>query len=310
MTKQAGTRLGIALLMSAAALSVASCGQGGDGKAGAPKSVAAAGGNEATQNKFSLYTDAFNDLIDDFFGIQKNYNDYVEENIPAASATSSISFSENISTLERSLAKLREGRALAGGPQAAKADAAVDALLTEGDKLLAQWKTLDTYYESKAYRDDNLAKGKAAHPALMSAYEGTLGAIKSLDAALTEHLRARDAARVVEYQRKGNTAAYNVLNTMQLADLFSSAVIEGNTAEADRLLPLVVAANAELHKTEAATAAGADNKVEYDLISGYIDGMIGDYRDFKQDGDQSDRGDVVEAYNNAVEQMNDIEFAD
>lgn len=300
----------MALLMGAAAISVTACGQGGDGKAGAPKSVAAASGNEATQNKFSLYTDAFNDLIDDFFGIQKNYNDYVEENIPAASASSSISFSENISTLERSLTKLREGRALAGGPQAAKADAAVDTLLAEGDKLLAQWKTLDTYYESKAYREDNLAKGKAAHPALMAAYEGTLGGIKSLDAALTEHLRARDAARIADFQRKGNTAAYNVLNTMQQADMFSSAVIAGNAAEADQLLPLVVAANAELHKTEAATADGADNKVEYHLISGYIDGMIGDYRDYKQDGEESDRGNVVEAYNNAVEQMNDVKFVE
>lgn len=300
----------MALLMGAAAISVTACGQGGDGKAGAPKSVAAASGNEATQNKFSLYTDAFNDLIDDFFGVQKNYNDYVEENIPAASASSSISFSENISTLERSLTKLREGRALAGGPQAAKADAAVDTLLAEGDKLLAQWKTLDTYYESKAYREDNLAKGKAAHPALMAACEGTLGGIKSLDAALTEHLRARDAARIADFQRKGNTAAYNVLNTMQQADMFSSAVIAGNAAEADRLLPLVVAANAELHKTEAATADGADNKVEYHLISGYIDGMIGDYRDYKQDGEESDRGNVVEAYNNAVEQMNDVKFVE
>ena len=105
------------------------------------------------------------------------------------------------------------------------------------------------------------------------------------------------------------TCAFNVMNAMQQADLFSSAVIDKNMAESDRLLPLLVAANAELHKTEQATPADGDNKVEYDLISGYIDRMIGDYRDLKQGGSDSDREDIVDGYNNAVEQMNDVEFA-
>jgi hypothetical protein len=307
MTSRRSTPRIVAMLAgSVLALSLAACGQS-DGKTGAP-SVAAASGNEATQNKFNHYTEGFNKLIDDNWGVGKQYQSYVEADVPHANASGNVYFSENITNLERALGELKEGRALNGGAQATEADAAVDKVLAQGAVLLAQWKTLAPYYESKAYREDNLAQGKAAHPALIAAYESTIEAIGQLDAALTRHLRARDAARLEAYRKSGNTAAYNLMNAMQQADLFTSAVIEKNMAESDRLLPLVIAANAELHKTEAATPADGDNKIEYDLISGYLDRMIGDYRDLKQSNDDDDREDIIDAYNNAVGQMNDVEF--
>jgi len=308
MTNRRSTpRLAALLATSVLALSLSACGAS-DSKEGAPQSVAAASGDEATQAKFGHYTEGFNKLIDDSWGVRDKYQDYVEANIPGAQASGDVYFPENISNLERALAELKEGRALNGGSQAAESDAAVDRVIAQGNLLLAQWKTLDPYYESKAYRDDNLAQGKAAHPALIAAYEGTMQAIGQLDAALTKHLRARDAARIEAYRKSGNTAAYNVMNAMQQADLFSSAVIEKNMAESERLFPLLVAANAELHKTEAATPSDGDNKIEYDLISGYIDSMIGDYRDLKQSNEDRDRESIVNNYNNAVNQMNDVEF--
>ena len=307
-TRRPTARFAAVLASSLIALSMAACGQAGDGKTSAP-SVAAASGDEATQAKFGHYTEGFNKLIDDNWGVREKYQDYVEADIPSAKASGNVYFAENISNLERALTELKEGRALNGGRQATEADAAVDALIPRIETLLTQWKTLTPYYESKAYREDNLAQGKAAHPALIAAYEGVMAGIGTLDTALTKHLRARDAARLEAFRKSGNTAAYNVMNAMQQADLFSSAVIDKNMAESDRLLPLLVAANAELHKTEQATPADGDNKVEYDLISGYIDRMIGDYRDLKQGGSDSDREDIVDGYNNAVEQMNDIEFA-
>lgn len=307
-TRRLAARTTAMLAAGLAALSLAACGPS-DTKAGAAKSIAAASGDEATQHKFSLYTEGFNKLIDDHWGVSEEYKDYLKADIPSAQASGNIYFAENISNLEQALASLKEGRALNGGSQATEADAAVDKVVAEASVLLAQWKTLAPYYTSKAYREDNLAQGKAAHPALIAAYDKTVAAIGDLDAALTKHLRARDAARIEAYRKSGDTAAYNVLNVMQQADLFSSAVIDKNAAEADRLLPLVIAANVELHKTEAATPAGQTNKVEYDLISGYIDRMVGDYRDLKQSGSDSDREDIVDAYNSAVEQMNDIEFS-
>ena len=307
-TRRPTARFAAVLASSLIALSMAACGQAGDGKTSAP-SVAAASGDEATQAKFGHYTEGFNKLIDDNWGVREKYEDYLEADIPSAKASGNVYFAENISNLERALTELKEGRALNGGRQATEADAAVDALVPRIQVLLTQWKTLTPYYESKAYREDGLAQGKAAHPALIAAYEEVMAGIGTLDMALTKHLRARDVARLEAFRKSGNTAAFNVMNAMQQADLFSSAVIEKNMAESDRLLPLLVAANTELHKTEQATPADGDNKVEYDLISGYIDRMIGDYRDLKQGGSDSDREDIVDGYNNAVEQMNDVEFA-
>ena len=312
-TRRQTARFATVLASSLIALSMAACGQAGEGGAGEGKtgtpSVAAASGDAATQAKFGHYTEGFNKLIDDNWGVREKYEDYLEADIPSAKASGNVYFAENISNLERALTELKEGRALNGGRQATEADAAVDALVPRIQVLLTQWKTLTPYYESKAYREDGLAQGKAAHPALISAYEEVMAGIGTLDMALTKHLRARDVARLEAFRKSGNTAAFNVMNAMQQADLFSSAVIEKNMAESDRLLPLLVAANTELHKTEQATPADGDNKVEYDLISGYIDRMIGDYRDLKQGGSDSDREDIVDGYNNAVEQMNDIEFA-
>lgn len=301
------SRTAVLALAAGLTLGVAACGNQGE-NGGKAQSVAAASGSEAVQEKFSHYTDGFNDLIDDNWGVSKQFASYSELNIPGASASGSIYFPENISNLERALAKLKEGRALSGGDKSARADAAVDKVLAQGAVLLTQWQTLEPYYETRAYREDGLAKGKAAHPALISAYESTIAAIDELDAALTEYLRARDAARVEAYRKGGHTDAANVMQAMQLADHFSTAVIDKNVAEADRLLPQLEAALVELRKSEAAMASGAENKVEFDLISGYLGRMVGSWRDYKQDQDDSDRETIVDQYNDAVEQMNDIEF--
>ena len=291
-----------------AALSVAACGQS-DGKNGNPlANVVAAAGGQSVEEKFSAYTDGFNQLIDDFSGVSANFDRYQKLNIPNASPNGSFSFPENITTLEAALEKLKEGRALRGGSAGAAADAAADKVIAQGGALLAQWKELDPYYEARTYREDGLAKGKAAHPALMTAYEGTLSSITELDAALSQFLRARDAERIEKYRKAGHTDAANVINAMQIADHFSSAVIEKNVVEADRLLPSLEAALAELRKSEQAMTADAANKTEFSQISGNLNSMVGAWRDYKQKPDDSDRERIIDQYNSAVEQMNDVEF--
>ena len=82
------TSAGVATLALAAALSLSACGDSkGNAENPAPKSVAQAAGNEATQEKMSLYIDAFNALIDDHWGVSKYFGDYQKLDIPNASAT-------------------------------------------------------------------------------------------------------------------------------------------------------------------------------------------------------------------------------
>ncbi len=297
-------------LVCAMTMGLAACGQGDakNGADGRPQSVRAAAGTETTQEKLSHYTEAFNKLIDEHWGVPENFDKYQKLNIPNANPTSSIYFPENITTLETAIAKLKEGKALSGGAQSQRADAAVDKLIPQLEALLAQWKTLDPYYESRAYREDNLAQGKAAHAALMSAYEGAAAGIGELDAALTEYQRASNAAKMAALIKSGHAAEASLIDAMQKADHFTTAVIEDNTAEADRLLPEFVAAAAKLRTAEAGLAADNANKSEFGSIAGRLDSMIGSWRDYKQSKSDYERESIVDDYNRAIGDMNDVEM--
>ena len=297
-------------MVCAMTMGLAACGQG-DAKGGAdgkPQSVSAAAGSELTQQKLGLYTEGFNKLIDDSWGVPANFGNYQKLDLPNASPTSSISFPENITTLETAIEKLKEGKAFAGGNQSRRADAAVEKLIPQLEALLAQWKTLDPYYESRAYREDGLAKGKAAHAALMTAYQGAIAGIGELDAALTEYQRATNAAKMEALTKAGHTAEASLIDAMQKADHFTTAVIEDNAAEADRLLPEFVAAAAKLRTAEAGLPADNENKSEFGSIAGYVDSMIGSWRDYKQSKSDYERESIVDDYNRAVERMNDVEM--
>lgn len=299
-----GTRALVLATASVLTLGLAAC---GDGATKENASVAEAAGNQATQEKFNHYVEGFNKLIDDNWGIAPNFDNYQRLDIPNKSASDSINFPENITTLEGAIEALKAGRALRGGDLAGPADAAADKLLPKLEALLTQWKTLDPYYETRRYREDGLAQGKAADAGLKSAYQAAIAGIDEFDAALTDYLRKRDAAQLEAYRAGGHGELAALMDAMQKADHFSDAVIADDKAAADRLLPGLEAAVAEVRKGEATLAEGDGNKIEFKMIADYLEGMIGYYRDYKQGGSDSDRQRVVERYNDAVEQMGDIE---
>lgn len=300
-----GTRALMLATAGVLTLGLAACGDGAAN--GGNASVAEAAGNEATQEKFNHYVEGFNKLIDDSWGVSSNFEDYQRLDIPNTSADDSINFPENITTLEGAIEALKTGRALRGGDLAGPADAAVDKLLPRLEALLAQWRTLDPYYETRRYREDGLAQGKAADAGLKTAYQSALAAIGEFDTALTTYLRQRDAAQLAAYRAAGHGELASLMDAMQKADAFSDAVIADDKAAADRLLPALEAAVAEVRKSETTLAADDGNKVEFDLIAGYLEGMIGYYRDYRQGGDDGDRERIVGRYNDAVGQMSDVE---
>lgn len=300
---------GAATLVLAAALSLAACGDSkGGAENSAPKSVAQAAGNEATQEKMSTYIDAFNALIHDHWGVSKKFEEYQKMNIPGASASANLYFPENISHLERAIAKLKEGRALNGGNQGKKADEAADKLIPQLEALLAQWQALDPYFESRAYRDDALAKAKEAHPALMQAYQGSVAGIEQLDVALSEYQRASNAAKLEVMRKGGHAAEASLLDAMQKADLFTNAVMEDNKVEADAQLPAMEAAIAALREEQAKLPADNSNKSYLSSIADNLTGMVGAYRDLKQSNSDSYRERVVDRYNSAIGNMNRVEL--
>ena len=303
------TSASIATVALAAVLGLSACGDNkGNGENPAPRSVARTTGDEATQQKMNLYVEAYNALIDDPWGVPKYFVEYQNLNIPGASASSPIHFPENISHLERAIEKLKEGRALNGGNQGKRSDEAVDQMIPQLEALLTQWRTLDPYFESRAYRDDNLATAKAAHAGLMQAYQGSVAGIERLSDALSEYQRATNAAKMQAMLQAGHTAEASALDAMQKADLFTNAVMDNNAADADRQLPAMEAAIAKLREEQAKLPSDNSNKSNLGSIADSLSGMVGAYRDFKQTNADGYREQVVDRYNSAIGNMNRVEM--
>lgn len=298
-----GSRAAV-LAASALALTLAAC---GDMKNEAERAVAIATGDARTEQKFDHYTQAFNAVIDSF-GPRDQYDSYRELDIPNARSDAAITFPEGASRLQQVVDGLKKGRALNGGDQASRADAAADKLIAASESLLIQWAELTPYFETQAYREDGLAKAKAAHPKLIAAYDATLAAIEELDAALTEHLRARDKARAEAYKAAGDMQAYHAVNTMQLADQFTSAMLEDDMAAADKLLPDLTASLKELETTAATLPQDHVNKNNMTTLVSRLNSAIGAYRAFKASGSDSDKQSVIHAYNGAVGASNNLQF--
>lgn len=298
-------RAGILATVAVAALTLSACDML---KSEAERAVAAAEGGAKTQQKFDHYTEAFNAVIDTF-GPQDQYESYLKLDIPNANPNASINFPAGTSRLQQVLDNLKKGRALNDGDQATRADAAADKLITAAEALLAQWTELEPYFETQAYRDDGLAKAKAAHPKLIAAYDSTLAAIRELDAALTDHLRARDQARAEAYKASGDMQAYHAVHTMQIADRFTSAVLEDDLAAADALLPELTASLKELDTTATTLPQDHVNKGNMTDVVSRLNSAIGAYREFKASKDDNDRQSVIHAYNGAVGSSNNLQFA-
>jgi hypothetical protein len=299
------SRISAGVLSVIIALGLSACGEGGGS---ASPAVTQAAGNEATQQKMSLYIEGFNALIDDTWGIPRYFTEYQELDIQHASPSATLRNPSNITHLEGAIEKLKEARASRGGDQGKAADDVADRLIPRLEALLAQWRTLDPYFEARAYREDNLAKAKAADAALTQAYQGSVTGIEELEKALSDYQRATNAARLEAMRKAGHAAEASTLDAMQKADFFANAVIEANTAEADRLLPEMEAAVAKLREEQGKLPADNPNKSTLNSIADDLTGMIGYYRDFKQSPAEIYQSQVVARYNSAVGSLNDVEL--
>lgn len=288
---------------------LAACGQGdkapADARGGDANTAAAAAPSAKAAEKYSAYSEGFNELIGTF-GVAYQYDRYQKQNVDTAGASATINFPSNVTLLERALGKIKEGRALNGGNETAAADAAADKIIQHGDALLAQWKELAPYYETRAYRDDALAKGKGAHAALVAAFEGTLAGIDELDTVLTEQSRQHNVKRIADLRKAGEDNAANLLEATHQAEMLVSKALEDDIAGADALLPKVDEAVAKLRGSQAKMDDGNIEKAYYSMASDALTTLIGNYRDLKQSPDDRKKEAGLNAYNEAITNLNRI----
>ena len=294
----------------AAALVLSACGNKGDAPAAGDPAAASDAGTELTQEvseKFSHYVTGFNELISTF-GIGYQYDRYQMMNLASAQPTATLNFPSQGSVLERALTSLKAGRAINTGNQTPAADAAADKLIQNLEGLLAQYKELGPYYETRAYREDALAKGKAADAQISALYEATLKSTDELDEALTEQERALSTQRIQALRKAGEDNAANLLQATSRAELLVSKSGEGDFAAGDALLTLLEADLAKLRESAAKMDDNDINKSWYTSIISGLTSLIGQYRDTKQNPNDDTQDTLIDNYNQVINDLNRVEL--
>ena len=286
---------------------------GGAGSGGGNGSAAVATSPDAAA-KISAYTEAYNGLIDTF-GLPATADTYKEARIPSRSPSDSINVSDG--WVETGEGKLKAAIALPGslGDLDKKAEA-LDAALV---KVLARLGPLYQYYNTKAYREDALKRGKAEDAQMIAEFDAALKAMDDFNAELVKQRRAGAEAELAKLKADGNIVGYNnkqaMLQAEELVGLFDkpedlkdAAIFAKGDALAsslDKLLTEQQKAIAEA-KPKATEPLEKSRLGTYELVAEMLGSMIGQYRELKQSHSSSDMKSMIDSYNNAVGSANRV----
>ncbi len=125
----------------------------------------APGGDD--QAKLNAYTDGYNIVIGEF-GLKQQLDDYQKAGINGAHPMPQAVYLTG-GWLDQARAKLQAARAMPGGGLA-DVDTAADRFLPALQQVLTHEGSLNGYYQSKAWRDDGLARGKREDPLLVGEF--------------------------------------------------------------------------------------------------------------------------------------------
>lgn len=263
--------------------------------------------------KVNAYTESYNKLIG-YFGLLDIAKRYRENRIAGQSPRDTIYVNEG--AIEAALTRLKEARAMPGGTPTL--DRAADALIAALDKVMARLGPLKTYYDSRAYRDDALARGKREDPLMLAEFDAAIAEAGRFDSALTATRHARLEGELARLKEAGNTLGYNTKVELKHAEdllaLFPTpAAIRdpANFRRGDALVATLETLLAEQRTAIAAAKAAASASDQPD--SGHasvVDGLtslIGDYRDLRQSKDPSEYESMIRRYNSAIDSANGID---
>lgn len=256
--------------------------------------------------KFNRYINGYNVFISDGSGLATHAENYHLLNIPKATPANTLSIGTSIPSFESALRSLQEGKAMESTQPTDEIDAAIDRLTPPLEEILAQWRDLEPYYASRAYRQDDLAKGKAADPVLKTAYAESLAALDGLGEALLVVQRQRSEQRVVRLKEAGHVAEASLVETLQKADLLATAVSRNELEEAARVAPEFEAALAAMRENADSYAGSESGKILYGVVTDTLTRVLGCWRDFEANQNEVDLRTLIGFYNSALRSASSI----
>lgn len=292
----------------AAAIALAACDRSG-------RLAAAAGGADPAQAKLNAYTEGYNVVLGEF-GLGEEYQSYLKADIAGPQPEPERAYMTG-GWLNQAQEKLHAGRALpTSGLQAV--DAAADAFIPALDKVVAHEAALKSYYASKTYKDDGLARGRREDPMLRAEFTTALAAGDRFNAVLTQARDARERQELDRLKRSGDMLMYDMkLSLAQaraLTETFGSQAdltSPAKRAQADAHAAALQATLSDLH----AQIAKAKPKMQgpdawrvdsFDRASQSLDTLTGAYRDLKGGGGVEAYKAMLQAFNSAVSSVNAV----
>lgn len=277
----------------------------------APTSQAAAKAEpgEAYTRKVNAYTQAYNKLIGNN-GLARTREGYFQKNMASRKPGDDLFI--NTGWIHLGLAALKQARALpAAGVD--EMDRLADGLAASLDTLMTQLTELDVYYKSKAYKDDQLAKGKAQDPVVRASFDAAMAALASFNEALDREHKKRDEQELAALKAEGNMRMYNIKLGLQqgerIVSLFASEddlANPGKFAQGDQLVAELEKTLAEQRKTNEAMGTKDANAMNHESLTEHLTALIGEYRQLRQSRKANDFNSMVHKYNAAVGAANSI----
>jgi hypothetical protein len=248
-------------------------------------------------------------MVDDNRSWAAIYKSYRGLNVQGKSHSEN-SFYGTPDTLAGQLKDLKEARVAGAGD--AQLDAAVDALVVAGEKLLATWEPLVSYYRSKGFMEDGWARARAADADMNAGFTGLLSRLDAMDVELDRMQQARRQQQMDEFKAAGNLLGYSTLDTMASAKKFMASLdkVGGNLKDKDAVAAVDARASELQTALEGLSKAVSDAKAKaadgkephrgYMSLHDSLQESVGQWRVFKQSRQEGTWRNIISYYNSAV----------
>lgn len=307
------------------ACSLALVGCGDDKKPDAPAAPAAASApspeaaaskaaadSEAQTKARNAYSKAYNSMIDDNRAVAAYYRSYKGLGINGKKR-SPHGFYGGPGDIERMIKPIKEMRSAGSSSGDAQLDSAADGVVSSGEKLITIWSSMDPYFRSKGFLEDQWAKADANDAAMRSGFEGMIADIDKLGNELDRVQDQKRQERLAKYKADGDMVMFNVLTAMDQAKKLVNGVEATNSlknkeaiAKVDEIAKQMEVTLADLNKALADEKAktGKDPHYNFKSISDKLTTLIGSWRTLKTSPTSAGYRNLVGYYNDAIGYMN------
>lgn len=277
-------------------------------------------GGRSAQAKLNAYTKGYNVVIGTY-GLRAALENYERGHIMDPKPEPEYVILSN-GRLDEARSELKAAHAMPAAGLG-DVDAAANRFIPDLDKVMAHATELNSYYTSKAWRDDGLARGRREDPVLVSEFHKAIAEGDVLEAALDKARDQREAAELNRLKTSGDLLGYDTKLAISQARVLASGFNSEASlhdpqkiAQADlRAVDLqktladqhaqVIKAKAKSGGAASGSVGIADFRVDtFGRASDELDEMLGHYRDLKAGGGLDAYNAMISTLNSAIGDAN------